>query len=299
LSPKTRHKGKVEAGVKYVQNNALKASKFASLQEQNEYLARWEATVADTRIHGTTRQHVGKVFREVERPALQPLPAERFAMFQEAPRKVNRDGHIEVAKAYYSAPPEYLGRRVWARWDKRLVRIFNQRFEQIDLHVRVEPGRFSTHADHLVPEKINSIERGAGYLLGKVGDIGPHTQQWAEAMLHARGIEGTRVLQGVLSLARRHPSEALESACETALSYGAFHLRTLRKLIAHRADQQTPLPFLDEHPIIRPLADYAGVVAAALRRKDDLRCEYGSGFGRNGEGVRGGGENVTVNKSPA
>jgi transposase len=200
-----RHKGKVEAGVKYVQNNALKARKFGSLQEQNEYLARWETTVADTRIHGTTRQHVGKVFRGVERPALQPLPLERFAMFQEAPRKVSRDGHIEVAKAYYSAPPEYLGRHVWARWDKHLVRIFNQRFEQIDLHVRVEPGRFSTHAYH--------------------------------------------------------------NACKTALSYGVFHLRPLRQLLGRKAQEQTMLPFLSEHPIIRPLADYSAVVTAALARK--------------------------------
>ena len=160
-----RHKGKVESGVKYVQNNALKAKKFPSLQEQNDHLAHWEATVADTRIHGTTRQHVGRVFREAERPALQPLPRERFPCFQEAPRKVSRDGHVEVAKAYYSVPPEYLGHTVWARWDARLVRIFNQRFEQIATHVRHEQGRFSTHAQHLAPEKINGIERGVGYLL--------------------------------------------------------------------------------------------------------------------------------------
>ena len=37
---------------------------------QNRHLAHWEATVADTRIHGTTKRQVGKVFREVERPAL-------------------------------------------------------------------------------------------------------------------------------------------------------------------------------------------------------------------------------------
>jgi hypothetical protein len=248
-----RHKGKVEAGVKYVQNNALKARKFGSLQEQNEYLTRWEATVADTRIHGTTRQHVGKVFREAEQPALQPLPLERFAMFQEAPRKVSRDGHIEVAKSYYSAPPEYLGREVWARWDQRLVRIFNQRFEQIDLHLRVEPGRFSTHAYHLVPEKINGIERGVSYLLTQVRNIGPEAHQWAEAMLVARGIEGTRVLQGLISLARRHNAEELENACKTALSYGVFQLRPLRKLLGRKAQEQTTLSFLSEHPIIRPL----------------------------------------------
>ena len=57
-----RHKGKVEAGVKYVQSNALKAQQFESLAEQNEHLAQWEKTIADTRIHGTTKQQVGKLF---------------------------------------------------------------------------------------------------------------------------------------------------------------------------------------------------------------------------------------------
>ncbi|MCZ2075705.1 MAG: IS21 family transposase [Bryobacterales bacterium] len=269
-----RHKGKVESGVKYVQSNALKARQFSSLQAENEYLARWEATVADTRIHGTTRQHVGRVFREIERAALQPLPRERFPSFQEAPRKVSRDGHVEVAKAYYSVPPEYLGHTVWARWDGRLVRIFNQRFEPIALHVRHEKGRFSTHAQHLAREKINGLERGVNYLLSKVSGIGPETRQWAEAMLTARGIEGTRVLQGVLSLTRRHPSEALEKACEIALSHGAFQLRTLRQLIGRQAEQQIPLPFLEEHPIIRPLDDYAAVVAAALTRKADAEARF-------------------------
>jgi transposase len=262
-----RHKGKVESGVKYVQNNALKAETFPSLERQNDHLARWEAGVADTRIHGTTRRHVGQVFLEAERPALRPLPRERFPFFQEAPRKVNRDGHVEVAKAYYSVPPEYLGHTVWARWDARLVRVFNQRFEQIAVHVRHEQGRFSTHAKHLAPEKISGLERGVAYLLAKVRNIGPQTHQWAEAMLHARGIQGTRVLQGVLSLTRRHTSESLEEACEIALSHGAFYLRTLRQLAGRQAQRQTSLAFLDQHPIIRPLADYARVVAAALERR--------------------------------
>jgi hypothetical protein len=66
-----------------------------------------------------------------------------FPFFQEAQRKVNRDGHIEVAKAYYSVPPEYLRRTVWARWDARLVRVFNARMEQLALHARQEPGKSS------------------------------------------------------------------------------------------------------------------------------------------------------------
>lgn len=291
-----RHKGKVEAGVKYVQNNALARCTFDSLAAQNQHLTHWEATIADTRIHGTTKRQVGKVFAEVERAALLPLACEPFANFHESQRKVNRDGHVEVAKAYYSAPPEYLGRAVWARWDARLVRLFNQRFEQIALHVRREPGKFSTLGEHLVAEKINGLERGAAWLLRKVQAVGDHAHQWAQAMLHARGIEGTRVLQGLLALAVKHPAEALENACKTALSQGAYRLRTLRQLLKHQARPQQPLPFLDEHPIIRPLGDYAALVARAIHRQAD-RPSLGEGFIRHGSGVRGAGEEKSPDRA--
>ncbi|MFH1419018.1 MAG: IS21 family transposase [Planctomycetota bacterium] len=99
-----RHKGKVEKGVDYVQSNALKGRAFSNLQDQNQHLLDWESHVADTRIHGTTRKQVGKVFKEVERPTLQPLPTERFPFFHEAERRVHRDGHVAVDKAYYSVP---------------------------------------------------------------------------------------------------------------------------------------------------------------------------------------------------
>jgi hypothetical protein len=280
--PRTpRHKGKVERGVGYVQDNGLKGRDFSSLEAANQHLARWEATVADTRIHGTTKRHVGKVFREVEQAALLPLPAQRFPFFHEAQRKVSRDGHVEVAKAYYSAPPEYLGRTVWARWDARLVRIFNQRMEQIALHVRRQPGKFSTLGEHIVPEKISGAERGATWLMNKVRHIGPQAHAWAEALLAARGIEGTRVLQGLLAWEKRYPLETLEKACETALSYGAYRLQTVRKLLARDALPQQPLPFLDEHPIIRPLDDYGRIVAGALRRQTD-RSSASEGFLRHG-----------------
>ena len=57
-----RHKGKVEAGVKYVQSNGLAGREFRSLSAQNLYLTNWEQTIADTRIHGTTRQQVRALF---------------------------------------------------------------------------------------------------------------------------------------------------------------------------------------------------------------------------------------------
>jgi transposase len=84
------HKGKIEAGVKFAQNNALKGHSFESLSAQNLFLLDWESGVADTRIHGTTRQQVGKVFNEMERPKLLPLPEGLFPVFEEALRTVHR-----------------------------------------------------------------------------------------------------------------------------------------------------------------------------------------------------------------
>jgi len=261
-----RHKGKVERGVDYVQENALRGRTFESLAEQNAALLRWETTVADTRIHGTTKRHVGKCFQEVEKAALLPLPLDRFPCFEEGQRKVHRDGHVEVAGAHYSVPPEYLAREGWVRWDTRVVRAFNRRWGQIAMHARVDAGRFSTHAAHIASEKITGVERGAAFLLGKVQLIGPQTTRWAETMLTHRGIAGVRVLQGLLGLTRKHNSTELETACDLAWRHQAYHLRVVRKLLQRDGARQETLPFLNEHPLIRPLAEYERIVHQSIQQ---------------------------------
>jgi transposase len=252
------HKGKVESSVKYAKNNGLKGHEFKCLADQNDHLLDWESTVADTRIHGTTKKQVRQQFEAVERAALLPLPRERFALFHEARRTVSRDGHLEVDKAYYSAPPEYVGRRLWARWDARLVRIFNDQWKQVALHSKCEPGRFRTDATHLPAEKISAVERGTDALLRQIATIGPHTKAWSEATIQVRGVEGVRVLVGLKALAGKHQTPALEDACRVALSHGAHRLRSIRNLLKRAAtDEQQSLAFIEEHPIIRPLANYS------------------------------------------
>jgi transposase len=266
--PRTpRHKGKIERGVGYACDNGLKARRFENLQAENEHLREWERTVADTRIHGTTRKQVGKVFEEVERPALLPLPLERFPFFHEGKRRVNRDGHIEVDRSYYSTAPEYVGHEVWVRWDARLVRIFNHRFEQLEVHVKREPGQFSTKTEHILAEKTSTIERGAAWMLERAELIGAHTRHWAESMLQARGVAGLRVLQGLLSLAKKHPGGLIERACELAASHGAYRLRVVRKLIAHEGAKQDQFEFTQDHPIIRSLAEYGQIAREAFRKE--------------------------------
>ena len=262
-----RHKGKIEAGVKYVKNNALKARTFESLQAENDFLLHWETTVADTRIHGTTQQQVKKLYEEVERQALTELPTERFPFFREAQRRVNRDGHIEVDRSYYSAPPEYVGQSVWARWDSRLVRIFNHRFEEVRVHVKGQTnGRFTTHPSDIVAEKISGIERGTDWLLRRASRIGRHADQWAQDVIHSRGIEGIRSVMGLLSLANRESSLSIDKACEIALSYGVYRLRNIRQLLKRQAPKQEQLEFTEKHPIIRNMEVYGQLVRTALHK---------------------------------
>lgn len=264
-----RHKGKIERGIGYVKGNALKGRTFTSIAEQNRHLLEWESQVADKRIHGTTRQQVSKVFEEVEKPALLPLPPARFELFHEAMRHVNRDGHVQIKGAYYSAPPEHLGQDLWARWDGRTVRLFDQKMKQVAMHVQQEPGRFSTANVHILSEKISNIERGTIWLLQRAERFGPNASIWSASMLRLRGIEGVRVLLGLLSLGNKHPWQAVDEACRVAHSHGTYRLRCVRKLIERNPDErqtQTLMSFITEHAIIRPLDEYGQWVKEALRQ---------------------------------
>lgn len=262
-----RHKGKIERGVGYAQENALKGRKFKSLLAQNDFLQHWEANVADVRIHGTIKRQVRKQFEEVERPALLPLAAERFPFFHEGQRKVHTDGHVEVDKAYYSVPPEYYRHDVWVRYDSRLVRVFDHRFQLIATHVRVEPGRFSTQDTHIASEKISRVEKGAEYLLGRAARVGPKTALWAKAVMEERGIQGVRVLNGLLSLTTRHSAAQMETACELALSHGAYRLRAVRHLLDHPSRQEN-FEFMEEHPLIRKMADYQDFIKVNFKKEE-------------------------------
>jgi hypothetical protein len=261
-----RHKGKVERGVDYAQENALKGRSFESLAEQNAHLDHWEKTVADTRIHGTTKKHVGVAFESTEKRHLNPLPRDRFPYYEEGQRKVSRDGHVAVDRAYYSVPAEYRGHDVWVRWNSQTIRILNHRMESIALHCAQAAGRFSTQGEHIHPAKTHMIERGIEFILRKVRFLGPHATRWAEATIESRGIPAARVLQGLLSLSKKYQTEQIDHACDTAWRSQAFNYRVIKRLLEHQtAARQQTMKFMDEHPIIRSVSEYGDFVRNSLQ----------------------------------
>lgn len=265
------HKGKIENSVKYVKHNALKGREFDCLADENRYVAQWEATIADHRIHGTTRQQVALRFA-AEKPALQPLPPTLFPCFHEAKRLVHRDSYVEIARAYYEVPVEYIGREIWARWDTYLIRLFNLRMEPIGVLARKAPGEFSNCLGSR--GRTTTVERSVDYWRERAAKLGEHCGEWADRVIGQRGAWGIRVLQGLTALTRHHSSRALDEACRQALTLNVTRLRQVRTLLQAPPAQQE-LEFLTEHPLIRDLAEY-GACISSTAAPDPARRGHGS-----------------------
>jgi transposase len=254
-----QHKGKVERGVSYVRGNALKGRRFKSLAEENAFLSQWEENVADKRIHGTTCKQVAARFEE-ERLHLQPLPASLFPCYQEARRNVSRDSFVEVQRAFYEAPPEYIGRQVWVRWDSRCVRIFNERMEQVQIHLRLEPGKFSRILG--VAGMSAPVLSSCRWWIGRAALLGEACGQWAQASVDRRGPEALRSIMGLCSLAKKHTAATIDAACEKALKAGARRLKDIKRLIGEPSEQGN-FAFAHNHPLIRDLRTYSDFISSA------------------------------------
>jgi transposase len=254
-----QHKGKIERGVAYVRQNALKGRRFASLSEENLFLRQWEENVADRRIHGTTRKQVMACFEE-ERPHLQPLPASLFPFYQEARRTVHRDGYVEVAKAYYEMPPEYIGHQVWVRWDSRCVRVFNDRMEQVQMHTRIEPGKFSRvlGAGGFSAPILTSCR----HWRERAALLGDHCEQWAGKAIELRGPQAMRSIMGLCNLVRHHSPATIDHACKRAVVAGTYRFKDIRRLLGENA-VQSGFAFAEKHPLIRDLNTYSDFLRSA------------------------------------
>ncbi len=64
----------------------------------------------------------------------------------------------------------------------------------------------------------------------------------------------------LLALSHKYRCDQIEQACEIAWRHGDFHLRTIRRLIDRSGPVQELMPFLEDHELIRPLADYDAFV---------------------------------------
>jgi hypothetical protein len=252
-----QEEGVVERGGSYLKDNALKGRKFDSPEELDAFLKRWNHTVARVRIHGRTRKQVYTHFLEVEKPALKPLPVERFSFFTVGTRSVHPDGYVEVDQAYYAVPYRLLGEEVRAYWDERLVRIYYQG-QCVAVYTKASAGTFSGRDEYRPAHKPARQQAYQENLLAKAEHVGERALAWAKAAIEERDVRAYRLLQGMISLTRKHPGERVDWACGIALERRLFRYKSLKRLVEQAATRAPAQPSLiQSHNIIRQLSEYA------------------------------------------
>jgi transposase len=247
-------KGKVEAGVGHAKKTPLRGLRFESIEEAQTYLDRWEAHWADTRIHGTTKRQVAAMFAE-EQSALGPLPLEPFRYYHFGVRTVHLDGCVEVAAAYYGAPPGWIGRRVDVQWNDLFVRLLDPTTGQLlREHVRAARGWHRiADADRPTRTPPKTVA-----LLEAAMRIGPSVSAICDHIHRHEGEAGVRRILGVLALAKKHGPAVVEDAAKAALELGVPTYRFLRRYLERRPP--VPLTLRQVDPLIRQLTLYRDLI---------------------------------------
>ena len=253
---KPKDKSKVEVAVQLVERwvlAKLRNRRFHSLAALN--LAIRELVDELNRRHS---RHLGKsrqeLFEEIDRPALQPLPTERYEFAEWKECRVALDYHIEIDKHYYSVPHQLMRQEVSARITARTVEIFHHG-KRVACHLRSrQQRRHTTIAEHMpsahrryagwTHEKLCSdghrIGADTGTLIERILERKPHPEQ------------GFRACIGIIRLAKTHGESRLESACGRALAIGGLSYTSVASILKNHLDRQPPEPEL-------PLLQHANI----------------------------------------
>ncbi len=255
-----RDKAKAEAAVQHVERwimAPLRNHTFFSLGELREAIAPLLAALNE-RPFDKTEGSRRSWFEDLDRPALRPLPAERYEYAQWRKARVNIDYHIQVEHALYSVPHQ-LGRcEVDVRLTAQTVEIFHK-YRRVAAHLRVHrKGGYATEPSHMPAAHRAHAEWTPSRLIAWGRKAGPHTVAFIERLLESRPHpeQGYRSCLGLMSLLRAYSAERLEAACRHALEIGTLSYRSVKSILATGRDQtaaaeQHELSLPAEHAHIR------------------------------------------------
>ncbi len=243
-----RDKAKAEVAVQIAERwilARLRNETFFSLGALNERIAELREELNDRlmRRYGMSRR---QMFEQIDRPALKPLPPERFVYAEWKKARVNIDYHIEVDHHYYSVHHSLVQELVEARLTSTTVEIFRggQRVaSHLRSHVRAA---HTTIPEHMPKSHRQHLEWTPSRIIGWAATIGPQTKTLVEAILADRPHpeQGYRSCLGILRLAKRYGDVRLEAAASRALAAGARSYRHVDSILKNGLDRLAPpLPF--------------------------------------------------------
>lgn len=233
-------KPRVERAVQYVRGNFWAGETFTDLDDAQARVAAWCSERAGMRIHGTTAARPAEMFNQVEASCLLPVPtAYDVPTFTRV--KVHRDFHVEVAKALYSLPQQWIGQYLEARADSELVKLFHGG-QLVKTHPRQRPGGRSTDRDDLPVERAGYAMRDLSALIAVCAGHGQSIGIYAERLLDDP-LPWTRMrsvyrLQG---LVRRYGPGPVETACSRSLDLDVVSVSKIASMLAKAVEREQPV----------------------------------------------------------
>jgi transposase len=241
-----RDKAAAEVGVQVVERwvlAPLRKRRFFSLAELNAAIAEQLRLVNERHFRG---QPISRrdLFEELERDALRPLPATRYAFADwKIGARVNIDYHVELDARYYSAPYELARQSVDVRATANIVEIFH-RGRRVASHARgYGRRRFFTVPEHMPAAHRAHLEWTPSKLVAWGATIGPPVAELMETILRSRPHpeHGYRACLGLMHLGKRYERARMLAACQRALQIGSTSYRSVNAILKHGLDT-APLP---------------------------------------------------------
>jgi transposase len=219
----------------------LRHQSFFSLAELNERIAELceELNRRVMRRYGKSRR---ELFETLDRPALRPLPAERFSYADWKRVRVSIDYHVAIDRHYYSAPFQLIHSVLDARITATTVELLHKG-ERVAAHPRSNrPGAFSTDPAHMPKSHQKHRDWSPARLIGWAKTVGPQTAALVEAILADRPHpeQGYRSCLGLLRLAKHYGAERMELACARALSARARSYKHVEAILRNGLDRLAP-----------------------------------------------------------
>lgn len=237
-----RDKAKVEAGVLVVERWILAALRhrcFFSLAELNGAIGQLLETLnarSFKKLPGSRREH----FQCLDKPALQPLPAEPYVYAEWKKARVHIDYHVAVDGHYYSVPHALIKKQLDVRITQNTIECFH-RGQRVASHRRAnQKGRHTTLAAHMPQAHRQAGDWSPQRLAGWAARTGPATEQLILNVLSARKHpqQAYRSCLGILRLGKAYGDARLEAACQRALALGSHSYKSVESILRHHLDAQ-------------------------------------------------------------
>lgn len=224
-------KGRVEAGVKFVQVSFFAGEQFADLADAQRRAEDWCRVRAGMRVHGTTRRRPAEVFAQLEAPALLPAPDQPYRVPAWSEAKVQRDFHVRAQNAFYSVPYRLAGQQVTVRADGTLVKIYH-RGQVIRTHPQQPAGGRASDAADFPPGTDVYARRDVDKLARMAAARGEAIGIYAARILDTP-LPWTRMrtVYALIGLARTYGNEPVEQACAAALELDVISVAKIKSIV--------------------------------------------------------------------